>query len=112
VVRKVFRIAARRPALLGFLREVSRLGPPASTRLAIRLDPLVKRAQGFLEEEMAAGRLRDRDPSLVLLAAYSMVVGVSTEVEVLGALGQEQTLRSLVRRRNGLLSLLRDALVP
>jgi TetR/AcrR family transcriptional regulator len=112
VVRKVFRIAARRPALLGFLREVSRLGPPASTRLASRLDPLVKRAQGFLEEEMAAGRLRQRDASLVLLAAYSMVVGVSTEVEVLGALGLEQTLRSLVRRRNGLLSLLRDALVP
>jgi AcrR family transcriptional regulator len=112
VVRKVFRIAARRPALLGFLREVSRLGPPASTRLAARLDPLVKRAQGFLEEEMAAGRLRPRDPSLVLLAAYSMVVGVSTEVEVLGALGQDQTLRALVRRRNGLLSLLRDALVP
>jgi TetR/AcrR family transcriptional regulator len=112
VVRKVFRIAARRPALLGFLREVSRLGPPASTRLASRLDPLVKRAQGFLEEEMAAGRLRQRDASLVLLAMYSMVTGVATEVEVLGALGQEQTLRSLVRRRNGLLSLLRDALVP
>jgi AcrR family transcriptional regulator len=111
VVRKVFRIAARRPALLGFLREVSRLGPPASTRLADRLDPLVKRAQGFLESEMDAGRLRPRDPSLVLLAAYSMVVGVSTEVEVLGALGQEQTLRGLVRRRNGLLALLRDALV-
>jgi hypothetical protein len=60
---------------------------------------------------MAAGRLRQRDPSLVLLAAYSMVIGVSTEVEVQGALGQEQTLRSLVHRRNGLLSLLRDALV-
>src|SRR5262245_13450173 len=112
VVRKVFRIAARRPALLGFLREVSRLGPPASTSLATRLDPLVKRAQGFLEDEMAAGRLRPRDPSLVLLAAYSMVMGVATEVEVVGALGQDETLRSLVRRRNGLLSLLRDALVP
>src|SRR5947207_1237604 len=111
VVRKVFRLAARRPALIGFLREVSRLGPPASVRLASRLDPLVKRAQGFIEDEMAAGRMRRRDPSLVLLAAYSMVVGVSTEVEVLGALGQEQTLRALVRRRNGLLSLLRDALV-
>ena len=33
-------------------------GRRASTRLAARLDPLVKRAQGFLEEEMAAGRLR------------------------------------------------------
>ncbi|MEY2435103.1 MAG: TetR/AcrR family transcriptional regulator [Acidimicrobiaceae bacterium] len=111
VVRKVFRLAARRPALLGFLREVSRLGPPASAQLVARLDPLVKRALGFLEEEMAAGRLRPRDPGLVLIAAYSVVMGVATEVEVLGALGQEQTLRSLVRRRNDLLSLLRDALV-
>ena len=111
VVRKVFRLAARRPALLGFLREVSRLGPPASLQLVDRLDPLVKRAQGFLEEEMAAGRLRPRDPGLVLIAAYSVVMGVATEVEVLGALGQEQTLRSLVRRRNDLLALLRDALV-
>src|SRR5207248_9229735 len=64
VVRKVFRLAARRPALLGFLREVSRPGPPASLRLASRLDPLVKRAQGFIEDEMAAGRMRRRDPSL------------------------------------------------
>lgn len=111
VVRKVFRLAARRPALLGFLREVSRLGPPASLQLVDRLDPLVKRAQGFIEEEMAAGRLRPRDPGLVLIAAYSLVMGVATEVEVLGALGQEQTLRSLVRRRNALLALLRDALV-
>src|SRR3989440_2932714 len=111
VVRKVFRLAARRPALLGFLREVSRLGPPASLQLVDRLDPLVKRAQGFLEEEMAAGRLRPRDPGLVLIAAYSVVMGVATEVEVLGALGQEQTLRSLVRRRNDLPALLRDALV-
>ena len=112
VVRKVFRLAARRPALLGLLREVSRLGPPASLQLVDRLDPLVKRAQGFVEEEMAAGRLRARDPALVLIAAYSVVMGVATEVEVLGALGQEQTLRSLVRRRNDLLALLRDALVP
>jgi hypothetical protein len=97
--------------LLGLLREVSRLGPPASTQLVDRLDPLVKRAQGFIEEEMAAGRLRQRDSGLVLIAAYSMVMGVATEVEVLGALGQEQTLRSLVRRRNDLLAILRDALV-
>ena len=111
VVRKVFRLAARRPALLGLLREVSRLGPPASVQLVDRLDPLVKRAQQFVEDEMAAGRLRARDPALVLIAAYSVVMGVATEVEVLGALGQEQTLRSLVRRRNDLLALLRDALV-
>ena len=36
IVRSVFRLAARRPELLGLLREVSRLGPPASTRLTER----------------------------------------------------------------------------
>lgn len=111
VVCKVFRIAARRPALLGLLGEVSRLGPPASSQLAARLDPLVKRAQAFIAEEMEAGRMRRRDPALVLLAVYSMVVGVSTEVEVLGVLGQDLSLRALVRRRNDVLALLRDALV-
>src|SRR5256885_6728098 len=68
VVRKVFRLAARRPALLGFLREVSRLGPPASTQLVGRLDPLGKRAQGFLEAEMARGRMRPPVPGLVLVS--------------------------------------------
>src|SRR3954453_8448246 len=58
VVRKVFRLAARRPALLGFLREVSRLGPPASLRLVDRLDPLLVRARSFVDEEMEAGRMR------------------------------------------------------
>src|SRR5215469_3717406 len=37
VVRSVFRLAARQPELLGLLREVSRLGPPATTRLTARL---------------------------------------------------------------------------
>ena len=33
IVRAMFRLAARHPSMLGFLREVTRLGPPASTRL-------------------------------------------------------------------------------
>jgi TetR/AcrR family transcriptional regulator len=110
LVRKVFRLAARRPELLGFLREASRLGPPASTRLIARLDPLVKRAQLFLAAEMDAGTFRRHDPSIVLLTAYSMVLGVATEVEVLRALGGEPTLRSLVRRRRALEAFLRSAL--
>jgi AcrR family transcriptional regulator len=112
LVRKVFRIAARRPELLGFLREAGRLGPPASTRLIARLDPLVQRARAFLEAEMAAGNLRQHDPSIVLLTAYSMVLGVATEVEVSRAVGVEPTLRSLVRRRRALESFMRTALSP
>lgn len=111
IVKSVFRLAARRPELLGLLREVSRLGPPASTRLSDALDPLVGRATEFLDAEMTAGRMRRNDPRLVLLAAYSAVVGVATEVEVYRALGEEPTARSLVRRRNELLSFLRSALL-
>lgn len=112
VVRSVFRLAARRPELLGLLREVSRLGPPAATRLTTALEPLIARAAQFLEVEMDTGAMRRHDPKLLLLAAYSAVIGVATEVEVLRALGYEPTARSLVRRRRELLSFLRSALVP
>lgn len=112
LVRAVFKLAARRPELLGLLREVSRLGPPAATRLTLALDPLVDRAVTHLEAEMAAGNLRPQEPRLLLLSAYSIVLGVATEVEVLRAVGFEPTARSLVRRRNELVAFLRSALVP
>lgn len=112
MVRAMFRLAARHPTMLGFLREVSRLGPPASTRMLDDLRPLVDGAAGFLAAEMDAGRMRRLDPRLLLLAAYSMVTGLATEVEVLRAFGEEPTLASLVRRRDELLTLLRAALAP
>jgi AcrR family transcriptional regulator len=111
VVRSVFRLAARRPELLGLLREVSRLGPPVATRLTEALDPLMGRATGVLRAEMDAGNVRRHDPRLLLLSAYSTVIGVATEVEVLRALGIEPTARSLVRRRGELLDFLRSALM-
>jgi TetR/AcrR family transcriptional regulator len=112
IVRAMFRLAARHPTMLGFVREVGRLGPPASARLLEALSPLVDRAAGFLADEMDAGRMRRHDPRLLLLAAYSMVTGLAGEVEVLRAFGEEPTLASLVRRRNELLGLLRAALEP
>jgi AcrR family transcriptional regulator len=112
VIRSVFRLAARRPELLGLLREVSRLGPPAATRLAAMLNPFIDRATGFLEAGMAAGELREQDAQLLLLATYSTVVGVATEVEVLRALGVEPTARSMVRQRRAVIDFLRSALLP
>ena len=47
----------------------------------------------------------------MLLAIYSTVIGMVTEVEVLRALGEEPTARSLVRRRADVLQLLRSALL-
>ncbi|MHB8681572.1 MAG: TetR/AcrR family transcriptional regulator [Acidimicrobiales bacterium] len=108
VVRSVFRLAARRPELV---REAGRLGPPAATRLTLALEPLVARASSFLEAEMDAGHMRRHEPRLLLLAIYSTVVGMITEVEVLRALGEEPTAKSLVRRRQEILRLLRSALV-
>ena len=47
VVRSVFRLAGRRPELLGLLREVSRLGPPPATRFREMLGPFIERATGL-----------------------------------------------------------------
>jgi AcrR family transcriptional regulator len=111
VVRSVFKLAARRPELLGLVREMGRLGTPAATRLVTALDPLVQRASEFLQSEMDAGHMRRHDPRLLLLAIYSTVIGMLTEVEVLRAFGEAPTARSLVRRRTEILDLLRSALV-
>ena len=110
-MRSVFRLAVRRPELLGLLREVSRLGPPATDHLMAALEPLALRASTFLEAEMEAGSMRRHDPRLLLLAAYSSVIGAATEVEVLRGLGYQPTARSLVRRRAELLAFLRSALL-
>lgn len=110
VVRSVFRLAARRPEVLALVREAARLGPPASTQMTTALAPLARRATEFLAAEMEAGRMRRHDPSLLLLALYSTVIGMVTEVEVHRALGEEPTARSLVRRRADVLELLRSAL--
>ena len=73
VVRSVFRLALRRPELLGLLREVSRLGPPAATRLTEALDPLVQRARLFLEAEMDDGH--DAAPGRAARAALRVLGG-------------------------------------
>jgi TetR/AcrR family transcriptional regulator len=110
VVRSVFRMAAQRPELLGLLREVARLGPPPAAQMTQALDPLVQRAATFLEAQMDEGMMRKSDPKLLLLAMYSTVIGMVTEVEVLRALGEETDARSLVRRRRDVIELLRSAL--
>jgi AcrR family transcriptional regulator len=110
LVDAVLRIGLRQPELLGLVREVSRLGPPATDRMTAVLDPLVQRARAFLEAEMAAGRMRPTDARLVLMSAYSTVLGMATEVDVLRAVGEEPTIASLRRRRRELLRFLRSAL--
>ena len=111
VVRAVFRLAVRRPEMLGLLREVTRLGPPWMDRVRVGFEPLVDRARAFLEAGMESGAIRRCDPRLLLVSTYSTVMGVATEVEVLRTVGVEPTLRDTVLRRRELLRFLRSALV-
>ena len=74
------------------------------------MEPIIERARLFLSLEMRRGNMRQTDPNLVLVSAYSTVMGVATEVEVLRAVGIEPTLREAVRRRGELLRFLEAAL--
>ncbi len=112
VVRAVFRPAVRRPALLGLIREVSRLPAASGDRLADELRPLVARAVGYLQGEMDRGRLRRADPRLVAALTYATVTGIATEPEALRAVGWQPGAAELRRLRAELLAFLRAALAP
>ncbi len=112
VVRAVFRLAVRRPALLGLVREISRLPPAVAERLVGELRDLVDRAVVYLASEMDAGRLRRADPRLLASLCYATVTGIATEPEALRAVGWEPSTAGLRRLRSELLAFLRAALEP
>jgi TetR/AcrR family transcriptional regulator len=112
VVKAVFRPAVRRPALLGLVRELNRLGPSVSLSLRTRFQPLIERGVSFLRDEMSAGRMRQGDPHLMLAISYAAVFGVATEPEALRAVGWEPNATGLRHLRAELLAHLRGALAP
>ncbi len=112
VVRAVFRPAVRRPALLGLVREVSRLPSAQANRLRDRISPLVDRAIAYIDEEMSAGRLRQGDPKLVAALASATVTGIATEPEALRTVGWTADQVGLRRLRDELRAFLRAALEP
>lgn len=112
VVRAVFRPAVRKPALLGLVRELSRLPAPQADRLRVHVEPLIERAVAFLALSMAAGRVRRADPRLVAALAYATVTGIATEPEALRAVGWRPTPAHLRRLRGELRAFLRAALEP
>lgn len=112
VVRAAFRPAVRRPALLGLLREVSRLSPRHSALLLDLVRPLVARATAALEHEMNRGRLRRGDPGLIMALIYATVTGAATEPVALTAVGWNADTAGLRRLRRELSAFLDAALRP
>lgn len=117
IVRAAFRLAIRRPELLGLLREVSRLGPPVADVVLDILQPRVDQTIDYLQRWMEAAAQEGglppggvNDPRLVLVSAYTMVTGVVTDAEVLRAAGLELDLRVAAGLRRTLLSFLEAAL--
>ena len=87
VLTAVFRLGVRQPAVLGLLRELSRLDSVVASPLVAGIDPLVDRAAAFLAAEMDAGTIRRADFRLLVLFVYATVVGAATEVEAQRAVG-------------------------
>ncbi len=112
VVRAVFRPAVRRPALLGLVREVSRLPAEQADRLRRHVQPLVDRCVEYMALEMDKGRLRRADPGLIASLAYATVTGIATEPEVLRAVGWRTNVVGLRHLRDELRAFLRAALAP
>lgn len=107
VVDATFRLGSIRPELLAVVREVTRLGPPASTHLARAAEPLVTTATLVLS---GSGRVDETRVRRVLLAAGARVVGIVTEAEVREDLGLPADLAWLRERRRALLDWLVAAL--
>jgi len=112
VVRAVFRPAVRRPALLGLVREVSRLPAAQADRLRHHVQPLVDRCVEYMALEMDKGRLRRADPGLIAALAYATVTGIATEPEVLRVVGWRTNVVGLRHLRDELRAFLRAALAP
>lgn len=101
VVDAAMRLGTHRPELLALLREVVRLGPPASLRLRDSLEPLVRTAVAGLAAPEGA-----LDARQTVLTAAAMLIGMATEVEVLASFGAKADLAQLRRRRRALLAAL------
>ena len=112
IVGAVFRATVRTPALLGLLRELSRLPERRAARLRRQLQPLVDRAIGTLSAEMEAGHVRRGDPRLVAVLVAATVTGIATDPEALRAVGWTPDIVSLRRLRDELRGFLRAALTP
>lgn len=89
-------------------------GPVLREELATLLRPLFDRAVGYLEREMAAGRLRPYDARHLLMTGYGAILSWFSDAPLTSALLGRDPLspRMLGARRREVIALFRNALEP
>jgi AcrR family transcriptional regulator len=115
VLRLAFQYFEEQPAFVRLARrEALDGGPILFQELGSELQPLFDHAVAFLEREMDAGRLRRYDARQLLFTAYGAVLSYLSDATFVRTLSGDDPMNpaTLAARRQHVMDLLRNALVP